>query len=669
MVNQAINWGELIEKVVGGKPRSSIVRLLEKAFGDCYETDRDYSGRFLINCRRRVHLVLSMPTGYGKSTVSLVLGRLLEDHTFNNFTRLIHVAPTKSLIEDLGDRAGKAGLRHFTQYSLAPHESKAPFFLPNFVITTYDSFMLNMYKASVGEPNSKYGHFELPRYSIYTSLVHFDEYHLLSFSDDSGTVDSGKAWVTLLTTIRLLANSGVPLVLSTATPSRIAEDELIKELLAYDPESMVYNVHVVGKWGEALKDRECRLINGDDDLREYQCTINGMNYRLIELLFTEKLPNLETKMINLNNEDSGPLINELGRLLGKEPKCQCSPQVLVVVNTVSKAVEWFNLIRENASKLGLKNDDVCLIHSRFTIKDRESKVSKINEGYCRVLVATQVIEVGVDLNACNLITEAAPLPAVVQRIGRVLRKGCGGASGEVIMVNTGKYRPYGKEPIEKTLNAVMDVKGEVCWKMPYGCGGKVGYMELAKKVYSNLPSVNEEMAELSQYLMGLDMNVLMSRQDLKELLHQYCSLVREEALITVYVPHELESSFNDVKLSDLIPMMMTINSTTLYGLIKASDGDICSVLQCSSNGLLAMFHVRDIDGTDHIAQLPDPRLLRIISNTYRNALKSKNGAKYFSTVMCRELSEYWTTTSDGELRGLIALVLNPSKYSSEVGVV
>lgn len=664
MANQLINWGELIENVVGGKPRSGLVKLLEKAYGDCSETSREYSGRVLIDCGRRVHLILSMPTGYGKSTISLVLGKLLEDHIFNHFIRLIHVAPTKSLIEDLGDRASKANLRHFTQYSLAPHESKAPFFLPNFVITTYDSFMLNMYKASVGEPNSKYGHFELPRYSIYTSIIHFDEYHLLSFSDDSGTVDSGKAWVTLLTTIRLLVSSGVPLILSTATPNRITEDELIKELLAYDPGSMVYNVHVVGKWGEALKGRECRLINSDDDLREYQCTINGVNYNLIELLYTERLPNLETTIISLNNEDLGPLANTVGNLLREKPKCRCSPQVLVVANTVSRAIELFNLIRSKASELGLRDDEVCLIHSRFTIKDRESKVSEIKSGHCRVLVATQVIEVGVDLNACNIVTEAAPLPAIVQRIGRVLRKDCGEATGKVIIVNTGKYRPYGKEPIEKTLNAIMDAKGEVCWKMPYGCEGKVGYMDLVEKIYSNPPSANY--TELSQYLMGLDLNIFMSRQDLKKLLKQYCSLVREDALITIYVPHGLEN--NNVELNDLIPMMMTINSSTLYSLIKANDGDVCRVLQCSNNGLLAVFHVRDIDGTDHVAQLPDSRLLKIIRNTYENALKRKS-IKYFNAVMCRELSEYWTTTSNGELHGLIALVLNPSIYNSEIGVV
>lgn len=667
MGNQLINWGKLIENVVGGKPRNGLVKLLEKAYGGCGEVNREYSSRVLINCGRRVHLILSMPTGYGKSTISLVLGKLLEDHTFNHFIRLIHVAPTKSLIEDLGDRASKANLRHFTQYSLAPHESKAPFFLPNFIITTYDSFMLNMYKASVGEPNSKYGHFELPRYSIYTSIIHFDEYHLLSFSDDSSIVDSGKAWVTLLTTIRLLVNSGVPLILSTATPNRITENELIRELLAYDPESMIYDVHVVSKWGEALKDRECKLINGDDDLREYQCTINGANYNLIELLFKEKLPNLETTIINLNNEDLGPLVDAVGKLLGEKPKCQCSPQVLVVANTVSEAIEWFNLIRNKVGELGLRDNEVCLIHSRFTIKDRESKVSKINKGYCKVLVATQVIEVGVDLNACNIVTEAAPLPAVVQRIGRVLRRGCGEATGKVIIVNTGKYRPYGKEPIEKALNAIVNVKGEVCWKMPYGCIGKVGYMDLVERIYSNPPSVDD--VELSQYLMGLDLNIFMSRRDLKKLLRQYCSLVREDALITVYVPHGLGNNPEDnVKLNDLIPMMMTINSSTLYSLIKANNDDICRVLQCSNNGLLAVFHVRDINGSDYVAQLPDLRLLRIIRNAYENALKKKS-TKYFSTVICRELSEYWTTTSNGELHGLIALILNPSMYNSEVGVV
>ena len=93
---------------------------------------------------------------------------------------------------------------------------------------------------------------------------------------------------------------------------------------------------------------------------------------------------------------------------------------LVIANTVRRAVE----IR---GALGGKTDaDLRLLHSRFRAADRkehlEAALGSIPaEG--RIVVATQVIEAGIDIDASLMVSDLAPYASMVQRFGRVNRKG------------------------------------------------------------------------------------------------------------------------------------------------------------------------------------------------------------------------------------------------------
>ena len=90
-------------------------------------------------------------------------------------------------------------------------------------------------------------------------------------------------------------------------------------------------------------------------------------------------------------------------------------KVLIVCNTVDKAqfiYEWF------------KEKDVdnsALLHSRFILKDRE-RIEK-NLDNLNLLIGTQAIEVSLDIDYDVLYSEPAPLDALIQRFGRVNRRG------------------------------------------------------------------------------------------------------------------------------------------------------------------------------------------------------------------------------------------------------
>lgn len=98
-------------------------------------------------------------------------------------------------------------------------------------------------------------------------------------------------------------------------------------------------------------------------------------------------------------------------------------KTLIVVNSVDKAIELYQKLEEIADKNGYKA--ICY-HSRFINKHRSKKEEEIfaldkeNDG--GVLIATQVVEVSLDIDFDILFTENAPIDAIIQRAGRINRK-------------------------------------------------------------------------------------------------------------------------------------------------------------------------------------------------------------------------------------------------------
>lgn len=103
-------------------------------------------------------------------------------------------------------------------------------------------------------------------------------------------------------------------------------------------------------------------------------------------------------------------------------------RVLVVCNTIDRA----RAVHTELAKSLPAQTELLLLIGRSRQYDREAVVARALElfeaGRDRtagpaVLVATQTVEVGIDLDATSLITENASWDAIVQRIGRVNRRG------------------------------------------------------------------------------------------------------------------------------------------------------------------------------------------------------------------------------------------------------
>lgn len=117
---------------------------------------------------------------------------------------------------------------------------------------------------------------------------------------------------------------------------------------------------------------------------------------------------------------------------------------LVVVNTVAAALDVYDALAEEFSEGRAKAKRrhpnapaLELVHSRFRGLERAQWAANFLRRDAqmpeagRIIVATQVVEAGVDISAATLVTELAPWPSLVQRFGRSARYG---ASGQVVVV-------------------------------------------------------------------------------------------------------------------------------------------------------------------------------------------------------------------------------------------
>jgi len=131
-------------------------------------------------------------------------------------------------------------------------------------------------------------------------------------------------------------------------------------------------------------------------------------------------------------------------------------RALIVCNTVERAHRVFRIVVAELRRLGgLDFDIIHLLHSRLKREDRrgrEREVAALRYEKKRALVVTtQVLEAGLDASFDLVITEACPLDALLQRLGRCARRSH--EEGKAVVV-----RPEGNAPYhEKILSESWDV--------------------------------------------------------------------------------------------------------------------------------------------------------------------------------------------------------------------
>lgn len=117
---------------------------------------------------------------------------------------------------------------------------------------------------------------------------------------------------------------------------------------------------------------------------------------------------------------------------------EVSNSVLVILNTIDDTKQLYDLLSEKCSP----DVNLCLLNTHFTTEDRKKKIADINGHLKRndriVVVSTQLVEAGVDIDFPVVYRDMTIVSSIVQSAGRCNRNGRMSAPGIVNLINLTK---------------------------------------------------------------------------------------------------------------------------------------------------------------------------------------------------------------------------------------
>lgn len=134
----------------------------------------------------------------------------------------------------------------------------------------------------------------------------------------------------------------------------------------------------------------------------------------IEILNSQKFFKAEVfnrYRINLINDDNFGVDSLSEHVLSQEQSC------LVILNTINDTIQLYSKLEDY--------DKVYLLNTHFIPVDRTSKVQQVkdhlNKNEKTILISTQLIEAGVDIDFPIVYRDLCPLPSLIQSAGRCNR--------------------------------------------------------------------------------------------------------------------------------------------------------------------------------------------------------------------------------------------------------
>lgn len=338
-------------------------------------------------------IILQAPTGAGKTLAAVVPYLYFLENKISFPSKLVYSLPLRTLANSIKKDIDKLLVKNHLPYNLAIQTgeyTEDPKYLNDIIFTTIDQSLSSFLNIPVG---LSFRMANLNAGAILSSFLVFDEIHLLEPEKS------------LFVMYELLRTTRMPFIIMTATLPRNFIDFLTEKLDA----KYIY-----------VQDREIKNINSQKDRK---LSINIVDQQL-------------------NARD----------ILSKHTN-----KTIIICNTVQKAQELYSEILKNKKA----NTEVLLIHSRFLGRYRKEKEDEIKKYFGKessnnysdkILIATQVIEAGIDISCDTMHTELAPSDSLLQRIGRCARYE--GEKGKVFIHIPKTATPYNKSLCSATYKTL-----------------------------------------------------------------------------------------------------------------------------------------------------------------------------------------------------------------------
>lgn len=345
---------------------------------------------FQLDSLQQGNVLAIAPTGSGKTEASLIWASQKPEHS-----KILYLLPTRVTSNAIYKRLTS----YFDKENTAVVHSSALLYRKeiedNFEKTEYlkdKTFFKNITVCTIDQiltQGFNLGYWEIKTFHLLKSKIIIDEIHLYH----------PYTLGLIISTIEYLKNEfGAEFFIMTATmPSKLKQ--LLQKTLEISDSSLIQDIELLNEARNTFEVRD-KLIDDLDD--------------------------------------------EIKKAIKKNKK------VLIVVNTVDEAIRLYKKYKSQV-------DYPICFHSRFIQKDRFEKEQDILErekqGMSMLLIATQVVEVSLDIDFDILFTENAPIDAIIQRAGRVNRKRDKAKKTKVIVF---KHQPVSEEHIYVTVPEILD---------------------------------------------------------------------------------------------------------------------------------------------------------------------------------------------------------------------
>lgn len=329
------------------------------------------------------HLLLVAPTGSGKTEFALTYHKMISQKS-----KMIFVLPLRAALNKLYERysnytQNNVGLLHSTAFikynqeiegktddGIEEHLASSKQFLEPYTLCT-------------------------PEQSLLTSLKFFGFDNVLATSGNSTIViDEIQAYTPEMNAIILKsidqidAMGGKILIMTATLPPYF---EMIKE-------SQAHNLNFT---------KNLKTLNVE--------TESELKYENESISLEKTIKNVKNKRHKIELRDMHILEDALEIL--DYHKNNPDKNILIILNTVNNAT---HLYEEMIKDETINSSKVKLLHSRMIEKNKGKIVDDFGKNI-RVLIATQILEASVDLDADRLYTQISPVESQVQRWGRVYR--------------------------------------------------------------------------------------------------------------------------------------------------------------------------------------------------------------------------------------------------------
>ncbi|MCS7109344.1 MAG: CRISPR-associated helicase Cas3', partial [Candidatus Micrarchaeota archaeon] len=264
-------------------------------------------------------------------------------------------------------------------------------------------------------------------------------------------------------------------------------------------------------------------------------------------------------------EESDNLKNLLS-LFDKKLSSGSFNKVCIIFNTIGDAVTACSEIKKKAknkkSSLFGYRDNILLVHSSLIEKDKEEACKILKSSDKVIAISTQVLEAGVDVSFDLMIRISAPLPSLIQALGRVNRDGRSVNSEFIIIVpkkeedkeNNNKSNEKEEDKGEDKEKSEKEKKGyKFSFEKPYDPLEIKRVIYLLREMFKNNNNEKIKKSEFSEKLLEKIKDFLPeSIRDESRFYSEYVSTISQNTVwsvsdVTTILGSNLRDSFNKVE--------------------------------------------------------------------------------------------------------------------------